>query len=348
MKILVITDLYPIKNDEKYTPRTIFNFVQEWQKQGHEVKIIKPNFLLNSFLRKKPFYKTGLYGDIENINYLLPFLGNLKNKIKTDLKADIVIAHMPSGLIFANKLNLNFIAAVHSSDIEVLTNPIYSIYFKKSLENAYKNAKKIACRSSALQKKFLKLYPQYENKTFTAHSGINENYIIKREWNPQGKIKVLTCGQFIKRKNIDKVIMACDEFNNLELTVIGSGKEYKKLKSLSNKPIFTGQLSHNEVLNKMRESDIFILPSINETFGMVYLEAMASGCITVCTKNDGIDGIINDGENGFLTYPDSIKNTLLKILEYPYKNAILDNTYKTILCHTESQAAENYLKRLGE
>ena len=58
MKILVITDLYPIKSDEKFTPKTIQNFVQGWEKLGHEVRVIKPNFLLNSFIRKKPFYKS--------------------------------------------------------------------------------------------------------------------------------------------------------------------------------------------------------------------------------------------------------------------------------------------------
>ena len=45
MKILVITDLYPIKDSEINTPRTIADFVKGWKLAGHEVKIIKPNFL---------------------------------------------------------------------------------------------------------------------------------------------------------------------------------------------------------------------------------------------------------------------------------------------------------------
>ena len=133
MKILVITDLYPIKDEEKFTPKTIKNFVEAWENLGHEIRIIKPNFLFNSFLRKKPFYKSGIYGNVENINYFLPFVGNIKNKIKTKFEPDIVIAHMPSGLIFANKLDLPFVAGVHVSDLEVLSNPIYSIYFKSEL-----------------------------------------------------------------------------------------------------------------------------------------------------------------------------------------------------------------------
>ena len=345
MKILVITDLYPIKENEKDTPKTIQAFVNEWQKQGHEVLVIKPNFLLNSFIRKKPFYKSGIYENVENINYWLPFVGKVSNKIHTEFAPDIVIAHMPSGLLFANHLKSDFTAAVHSSDIEVLTNPLYRFYFKPELEKAYKNAKKIACRSFVLKDKFLKLYPEYSGKTFTAVSGIDFEP-IKRNWSNNDKIKILTCGKLIERKNIDKVIMACSKLENVELTVIGSGSKYKELKRLSGKTVFAGQIPHEEVLKKMRESDIFILPSVKETFGMVYLEAMASGCITVCTENDGIDGIIKDGINGFTTTPEKVEETLIKIINLEDKNSVLENSFNTISEYSAQKAADNYLKNI--
>jgi glycosyltransferase involved in cell wall biosynthesis len=249
---------------------------------------------------------------------------------------------MPSGIIFANKLGVSFSAAVHASDIEVLTNPLYRYYFKSEMEKAYKNAKCIACRSYVLRNKFLELYPQYEEKTFVVPSGIDEKIVIKREWSGRGKIKVLACGQFIKRKNIDKVIKACEKFDNIELTVIGSGRQ--KLEKLSSKPIFLGQIPHDKVLEKMRESDIFILPSEKETFGMVYLEAMASGCITVCSKNDGIDGIIKDGKNGFLC--EDVEEVLNKIINFEDKNTILENSYQTILDFSNINAGKNYINYL--
>ncbi len=343
MRLLVITDLYPINEDEINTPKTIQAFVKSWEALGHEVRVIRPNFLLNSYLRKKKYYKDGIYGQVENINYVTPFWGNIRKKIKTLFAPDLIIAHMPSGLIFANKLGISFCAGVHVSDIEVLTNPIYKFYFKTELEKAYKNAKCIACRSYVLKEKFLKLYPQYENKTFVAPSGIEEEKIIKREWQEKNKIKVLTCGQFIKRKNIDKVIKACEKFENIELTVIGAGKQ--NLKKISNQPNFLGQISRTEVLEIMRKSDIFILPSKNETFGMVYLEAMASGCIAVCSKNDAIDGIIQDGINGFLC--ENVEETLDKILNSENKHLILENSYNTIKNFTSKKTAESYINYLA-
>ena len=351
MKILVITDLYPITENEKHTPRTIYDFVQGWKESGHEVSVIKPNFILNSFLRKKPFYKSGQYGEVLNLNFWTPFWGKVRNKLTPTLTLtneggnssfDLVIAHMPSGLLYANKLNIPFVAGVHVSDLEVLTNPIYSVYFKTGLEKAYKKASKIACRSDVIKQKFLKLYPEYASKTFVAYSGINPEFIIQKEWQTNDRYKVLTCANLIKRKNVDKVIKACDKIENIDLTVIGEGEEFEDLKKLSSKPVFLGHLEHSKVLEEMRNSDIFILPSQNETFGMVYLEAMASGCVTVGFKNDGIDGIIENGVNGYLTGLNNIDLVIKKIINTD-NNGLLQNAHETILNYTKEKACSNYL-----
>lgn len=391
MKILFVTDLYPIDAGETTTPLTLHNFVKEWIKLGHEIEVIKPNFLLNSLLRGKKFYKTGFYEfdgvEIFNVNYVLPFLFNVTKKLSTSAHCslltaqyDIVIAHMPSGIIFANKLNLDvpMVCGVHCSDIEVLTNPIYKFYFKKQLENAYKKAKKIACRSHVLQKKFSVLMPDCVDKTFVASSGVAQEG--KRARGQEVKtidepaflpsclpaLKILTCGNLIKRKNIDKLILAVNDLEGFELKIIGDGKELKRLSRLGllaqqyqtsltyqHKIQFLGRLPHEKVLEEMQKSDIFILPSVNETFGMVYLEAMSSGCITVCTKNDGIDGIIKDGENGFLTLPtvEGIKETLLRIKnlggasnDAPYSlQQIRQNGIETLKQYTPESCAKDYL-----
>ena len=95
----------------------------------------------------------------------------------------------------------------------------------------------------------------------------------------------------------------------------------------------------------MREADIFILPSKNETFGMVYLEAMASGCITVCSKGDGVDGIIKDSINGFLC--DDVEQVFERIMKFEDKNWILENSYNTIRNYTDLIVANHYLKNIG-
>ena len=346
----MITDLYPVKETEKYTPKTLFNFVKSWEELGHNVTVIKPNFLINSLIRKKPFYKEGKYGNVINLNYMTPFF-NVKRAEKycnyDDF--DVIIAHMPVGILFADRLNKDFVAGCHISDLQVLTSPLYKFYFRHALKKAYKNAKCIACRSEQLKNKFLKLFPDTENKVFTAPSGVNKEIIVKREVK-SNLTKILTAAHLIKRKNIDKLIEAVKEFPEMTLTVAGSGEELPKLKKIAGKnTVFKGQLSHDEVLKEMRNSDIFILPSVNETLGMVYLEALASGCITVGVRNDGADGIIKDGENGFLlnsATTDEIKRMIKKITDYNYPQKLTDNAYNQMLNYTDTACAENYLQQI--
>ena len=326
MKILLITDLYPVKEDEKTTPRTLWNFVQEWKKSGHQVDVIKPNFILNSFLRRKPFYKTGQYGEVYNVNFWLPFV----RKIKPPGTYDAIIAHMPSGILYADKLGLPFVAGIHNSDLQVLTK--YP-YFKTRMLNALRNARAIACRSPVIKDKLLKLYPDFKNKTFVAPSGVKIPPLPNvGEGRGEGAIKVLTVANNKKRKNIDKVIKACKGLEGFDFTVIRGGVDNEK------------------VLETMRNSDIFILPSVNETFGMVYLEAMASGCITICTKNDGIDGIIKDNENGFTVEPtvQAIRRLLVKIKDTNPETlaTIRQNSLETVKDYTSAKCAENYLHNI--
>ena len=54
----------------------------------------------------------------------------------------------------------------------------------------------------------------------------------------------------------------------------------------------------------MGRHQYFVMPSVREGFGIVYLEAMANGCITIGTQNEGIADLIRDGYNGFLVPPE--------------------------------------------
>lgn len=378
MKILFITDLYPVKQDEKITPRTLLDFVKSWRSAGHEVDVIKPNFILNSFLRRKPFYKQGIYNGVTNLNYWTPFWFDVKKKfcpltpkpspagrgkslnrlahLPSDY--DLVIAHMPSGILFADKLGVPFIAGIHSSDLTVLTSPLYKFHFKKRMEKALENAKAIACRSFVLKEKFLKLYPQYKAKTFTAPSGINERVIdpspldplpqSAREQSPS--LKILTCANYKKRKNIEKVLTALNGLDGFELTVIGDGTDSETLRKLNPDAVFKGYQPREKVLEIMKESDIFILPSEGETFGMVYLEAMSSGCITICKTGDGIDGIIKNNENGFTVEPDiyDIRRLLIRIknMDSNSRKLLLENSFSTVSQYTARACAENYLQQI--
>lgn len=350
MRILFISDLYPVTENEKTTPKTLKNFVDDWKSDGHEVDVIKPNFILNSFLRKKPFYKQGNYDGVLNLNFWTLFLGKIQPPEKD---YDLVIAHMPSGILYADKLGLPFVAGVHNSDLTILTNPLYKLHFKKRLETALNNAKAIACRSFVIQKKLLALYPEFENKTFAAPSGVRTREITPPLHDTRlskGGIRVLTCANYKKSKNIEKVLLAMKGLEGFELTVIGEKTDTPKLRKLNPQAIFKGWLPHEKVLEEMQNSDVFILPSIGETFGMVYLEAMACGCLTVCAKDDGIDGIIQNNVNGFTVLPetDDIRRVLMTIKNSSAETlkALKENSFNTVKEYSRNACARNYLQQI--
>ena len=144
----------------------------------------------------------------------------------------------------------------------------------------------------------------------------------------------------------------------INMAVVGSGPELENLKKLccelniERDVEFTGKLPNNEVLRRMAAAQFFCMPSVREGFGIVYLEAMASGCITIGTKGEGIDGFIKSGENGFLVSPDSpgeiaeIINTCL--CDSALAGRIVENGKSCALKMTWEHNVDQYIKLFRE
>jgi len=87
----------------------------------------------------------------------------------------------------------------------------------------------------------------------------------------------------------------------------------------------------------MVASDIFVLPSLSESFGIVNIEAMASGLPIIATKVGGIPEIIKDGENGFLVEPKNPEQIAERIL-YLLSN----NNIRRSISFNNKEKAKNY------
>ena len=93
---------------------------------------------------------------------------------------------------------------------------------------------------------------------------------------------------------------------NYNLTYIGDGQQLKKIKEivvkshLQNQVCFLGRMPRERIIEEYDRADCMVMISRGEAYGLVYLEAMARGCITIASRNEGFDGVIVDGENGFL------------------------------------------------
>ena len=366
MKILFITDLYPI--GEEKIAKALFYFVQEWKNQGHEIEVIRPNFKLNTLIRGRKIIKEDIYTENEikiyNLNFNTPFLLNIYNKLPKDFSLknyDVLISHMPCGSLMAQALlkkeQIKYICSVHASDIKVLTDKKYNLYFKNKLKKSYLLADKISARSPILKAKIENIIPETKEKTFVAFSGIEEELINSRTKTiDKNNIKLITISSLIKRKNIDTIIKAVSKTENVSLKIIGEGKEKKRLKKITlnckNKIEFLGQLKREDVIKELNNSDVFVLLSDNETFGLSYLEAMATGNIVIAKKNDGIDGIIKDNFNGFLikNNTEDLKKCIAKIQKME-ENELINfqkNIITTIKQYTIEIASQKYIDNIIE
>jgi len=113
-----------------------------------------------------------------------------------------------------------------------------------------------------------------------------------------------------------------------------------------------GKKSRDEVQQELLNTDVFVMVSKPEAFGLVYLEAMGKGCIAVGTIRQGIDGVIQHGENGFLCEArntDSLKNVLMQIaaMSYEDKMEIARKALLTAQKMTDNKVAYDYLQKLN-
>lgn len=131
-------------------------------------------------------------------------------------------------------------------------------------------------------------------------------------------------GAISKRKNILTTIKAINILRekgyDVKFTIVGKVvdegvyKDIQKfdfIKYIPPKP-------REELLKIYQGNDIFVMPSITETFGLVYSEAMSQGLPVIYTKGQGFDGQFEDGEVGFAVDcfdADEIADRIIEVLD---------------------------------
>lgn len=133
---------------------------------------------------------------------------------------------------------------------------------------------------------------------------------------PAGRLSLLFVGSVIPRKGLHTLLQALARFpfENWRLDVVGrldvepayvqAMQEYAERATWGNRVRFWGALDDEGLALRYAGSDLLVMPSTYEGFGIVYLEAMSFGLPAVGTTAGGAREIIQDGENGLLVPPD--------------------------------------------
>lgn len=173
--------------------------------------------------------------------------------------------------------------------------------------------------------------------------------------------KFVYVGSFIRRKFPEKVLQGLIKSNLNEFTLdyVGDGANRQLIEQLIDSYRFEdrvklhGFVEREDVPSYISKAQCFIMISEEETFGLVYLEAMSMGCITIASKNEGMEGIIEDGVNGFLCKAgddEELASIINRINSMPQKklNQISQNAKETAIRLTDEKVAKDYINSILE
>lgn len=323
MKILFYTNVYP---DEEGSLGGIFihNQAMALQKAGHNIAVLFIDFRSLRKKRKFAFSEYVLEG-IKVYRYAFPCgpvfplidaVGTMltentyKRVIKIFGKPDIIYAHFGGSakhvLQTVKVHSVPLVLLEHDSGM--LTGQIE----KQRLEErktAYNESAAVIAVSTALKKKMQGL----TNKTIEVVPNIIPDYMFEYKDMPNkaslSDFLFISVGNLIKSKSFDLTITAfanvVQKHRNAKLIIVGEGPEEDGLRKLVNelgvkdKVDFKGKISNMDLANLLKICDCFVLTSKFETFGVVYIEAMASGLPVIATRCGGPEEFINP-KNGIL------------------------------------------------
>lgn len=220
-----------------------------------------------------------------------------KAALKKFLKKYITIQH---GLSAYDTLNRNRFAAL--------------FYKRQMLDNFFKNAVANIVVSRELKDK-LEQSVKMPNLHVILNCIDNEAFTFIPQNKDKKALHLTTASRLIPAKNTISVVRLFaklrNDFPNLYLNIAGTGSELDRLKEEAERlqvtPFvnFTGQLNTKELCKLYQQSDVFILLSFYESFGLVYLEANACGVPVIGSDIGGTREAIDDAVTGFVVSLDN-------------------------------------------
>ncbi|MEK8233319.1 glycosyltransferase family 4 protein [Escherichia coli] len=341
MKVLHIARNVPIKS-LRGNP-VILDLINRLSQAGIVNKLAFPAEYIPSFsfLRGRPRIFSELKGEFNIgglevlfVNFIrIPgrwsflfsrFYFNKKKLDKFSEGVNCIHAHyiIPDGLVayeLAKNKNIPYIVTIRQGDLDRINKLKYGDCSYKQYEKVVSNAAFLLAINPNIANEIKRIF---QKNCITIPHGVDKSLI---EYGIENRIhkKIIVAAQFIKRKNIDWVIkvfnsMTDQGISNYTLTIIGEGElenDLKKLASGNDKIIFKPWLSKKELMGEFLLSDIFIMPSDQETFGMVYIEAAAKNCLIIGKKDTGVDGYFENEKNAlFISTVGELEIVIKKIL----------------------------------
>ncbi|MEG6215419.1 glycosyltransferase [Enterobacter quasihormaechei] len=215
-----------------------------------------------------------------------------------------------AGVIIGRLFSKPVIITEHAT---VFKSKNYGYVEKKIMQWALKNASTLVTVSDGLKENLLEFTNRKDIHTIpnTMDIKLFEKKKGIKQTTSEGEINICSVGYLMQKKGFDRLILAFEKIKGkydipFKLKVIGDGPDFTALKEmietkgLESNIELLGELSKDEIAYHMSQSDVFILLSRVETFGVVVIEALASGLFCIATKSGGPEYIIKNDTLGEL------------------------------------------------
>lgn len=295
--------------------------IQALDRQGVESRIFAPTSdRTKAVIQPRPNVTVAeCFSKLDRWNYFLK-----QNKILNALLSEIdpkgfdcvhaytLFSDGNVALRLKQKYGLPYVVAVRDTDVNAFFK--YRPHLRPLGVRILRQAAAVCFLSPAYQERVLNHFvpeacrEEIRAKAQIIPNGIDAFYLNHPPEGPRAlpgrTLKVITVGKITPRKNILATAQALDLLRargmEIEHTVVGAVEDTRMAQRLKNRPhtrCLPAQ-GKEELLKLYRGSDLFVLNSTKETFGLVYAEALSQGLPVVYTRGQGFDGQFQEGEVG--------------------------------------------------
>lgn len=249
----------------------------------------------------------------------IPFFKKRVDGLLKRIKPRLIHAHN----LGSNGLLARYIKRKYSIPYIVTARIDKVVTFSKMELNILKDANAIICLTPS---QLNKLPAEFARKAVIIPHGVDTDFFMEPVKTEHEALQMITIARLLPYKNIEHVILALSTLNfKFQYHIYGRGPEHDNLASLigslglEDRVFLHGHVDYAAVPRILADMDLFMLPSFPETFGRVYIEAMAASVPIVACKKSGMDGVIEAGKAGFLLEnPDT--ESIRSLLEHVFEN----------------------------
>lgn len=217
-----------------------------------------------------------------------------------------------AALTLYKEKGIPYIVAVRNTDVNVFFH--YMVHLRGLGVKVMDNAAAVVFLSPAYKWSVLnkyvpqKLREKIAKKSFVIPNGIDrlflDNTPIDNKRVSKENLRLIYVGEVNTNKNLTTTLKACELLKEKgygpSIKVVGKISD-SKLAYIKDSPFveYHQHCDKEQVIEYYKQSDIFVMPSLKETFGLVYAEALSQGLPIVYSRGQGIDGYFAEGQVGY-------------------------------------------------